>query len=1119
MMARQKTLLLVEDEYLLACRQRQGLEDEGYRVLHAASGEEALAAVDADESIDLVLMDINLGKGMDGTQAAGLILERHELPLLFLSSHTEKEVVQKTEGITNYGYVTKDAGLTVLDASIKMALKLFASKSALKESCAQLVSSEARFSQAFQNAPIGISLTEFDGRLSTVNQAFCDMLGYSMDEVNAGTFMDLTHPDDIALSLERTGRLRGADCESVRFQKRYLHRDGHVVWVDISMAKMRDDRGEPRNFIAHVVDITRQKLQELALSESESKLRKAQELAHIGIWKRNFDTNELSWSDETYRIFGVDKSCASGDLWKVLMESILPEDRDKIPEMARRAIAGEATQAFDFKIRRRDKSIRIIRTEFYDLVKDEKGRVLGIEGLAQDITERARLEERERAEAELFYSMFQHISATSLLVDPKSGAILDANKAASDYYGYPLDALKKMRISDINTLPPDEIGKEMEKAVAASRSYFNFRHRLSDGRVREVEVHSSPLEVRGKTLLHSIVHDITDRKELQERLLASESKLRAILENSRDAIGVHVQGIWVTCNPAALEMFGVSSEDELLGEPIVGVILPSERERILDYVKRRTAGLEAPSAYVTKGLRKDGSVFDLEVDLSSYMLEGRRHTLVILRDISEREEAAKALRESEERYRLLFENMNEGFALQEAICDGAGVAVDFRFLAANPAYEAQTGQRLQDIIGKTMLEVMPKADRGQIERYGRVALTGEPLSFEYRSRTYDRYFRVRAFRPQAGRFATIFEDISEAKKAELGMRTALDELHATIATITAGVSRIKDRRIVAANPAHDAVFGYPEGETLGMETVDFFPDPESHERFETEAYPRLDRGETFAVERLMKRKNGELFWCSLTGRLVSRDSPDQGAIWMIRDISDRKRSEAELQGALRENQRLLHELQHRAKNSFGMISGMISLATTEDIPEQALTALKGLDDRVRAVAELYSLLYASNSAEEVRLDDYIARVAESMVGLSSRISLVTRLEGLSVAAQKAAPIGLITTELITNALKYAFPEGRTGTITVKLSRSQSQTVLEVEDDGIGLPQGFKDSASPGMGMKIVAGLVRQIGGRFDISNAGVGSISRVLWESRGDEEGRGATPGSVPGLQSTGPGL
>lgn len=1334
-MSGQKTLLLVEDEFLLAMTETRQIENEGYKVIQAYSGENAIEVMSKEPRIDLVLMDIDLGSGMDGTEAAEIILKDHDVPVLFLSSHTEKEIVEKTEKITNYGYVVKNSSFTVLDASIKMAFKLFQANSGLKKReiearereryletvinttqdgyyvldehgkfleanlayceitgfsreeilllsifdikpetdrepviprleaivhsgfehfesrirrkdghertievstswmpsfrhftayCRDITrrrdtenalkESEHRFRTAFSNAPIGISLTEFDGRLSSVNQAYCNMLGYSMEEINKTTFIAITHPDDVAMSLEHTKKLHDGEYETVRFEKRYIHKDGHTVWADISMAIMRDSVGKPLNFIAQIIDVSYQKAQEAELKASESRLRKAQAVAHVGSWQWFIKSNRLKWSDEMYRIFGIDWEHFTGFLPDVIEKAIHPEDREKVNASNKSSADGKSPIPLEYRIIWADGSIHTVWGEAGELVLGEDGEPDYLTGIVQDITEKARDRAKKDDEAELFRASFHTNAAMSLLIDQDTGAISDANGAASEFYGYSIEKLRSMNIDEINTLPEAQVRNEMFKAQAKRQSYFIFKHKLSDGSIRDVEVYSSPLDVHGKKILHSIVHDISDRVEAEGKLKRSETKLLAILKNSQDAIGVHLDGVWEICNPAAVKMFGVDSEDDLLGKPIVNVLDPNERSKVAEYVRKRMTSEEAPLCYITKGLRKDGTTFEMEVDLSSYQLEEKRHVLVILRDISEKEKAARAVKESqeklraifdaetdsiviadrktgviidcnastlamhgcsrdelvghllskntpepelmlkalnsndtfvplryitrkdgsvvpveiskavaiiggnevviaasrdisyrlaaerklkdsEEKYRLLFDNMLEGFALQEIITDEQGKPVDFRFIDANPSYERYTGQKPSDIIGKTMLEVIPNAEKSQIEAYGHVALTGEPLSFEYYSKTYNRHFWIKSFRPQAGRFATIFEDISERKNTELEIHQKSLEVSAILSTVTAGVSRVKNRRTVWANPAHDSTFGYEVGETIGLETSALYPNRESFDLLGEEAYPQLATGKAFVAERLMKKKNGELFWCSLTGKYIDKDKPEEGSIWMIRDISDRKHSETELQAALHDNQNLLHEIQHRAKNSFNMISSMIGLAVMGEAPEQAIPILQELDNRVRSIAELYSMLYSSGSFSEVRLDEYGLKVISSLMGLKPNVAADTRLEKVTIQAREAAPIGLILTELVTNAIKYAFPDGRKGKVTVSLRQNGSEKILEIEDDGIGLPVGFGIEHSSGMGIKLITGLAGQIGGTFSIANGKVGTKARLVWTS------------------------
>lgn len=132
--------------------------------------------------------------------------------------------------------------------------------------------------------------------------------------------------------------------------------------------------------------------------------------------------------------------------------------------------------------------------------------------------ERNAYTETLRQNEERYHQMFEVNQAVKLLVDPESGAIVDANQAASQFYGYPPERLRQMKIGEINQLSFTEIAAEMALATEERRTYFNFKHRLASGEVRDVEVYSGPINEKGRTLLYSIIHDITERKHAQQAL-------------------------------------------------------------------------------------------------------------------------------------------------------------------------------------------------------------------------------------------------------------------------------------------------------------------------------------------------------------------------------------------------------------------------------------------------------------------------------------------------------------------------------------------------------------------------------------------------------------------------
>lgn len=181
------------------------------------------------------------------------------------------------------------------------------------------------------------------------------------------------------------------------------------------------------------------------------------------------------------------------------------------------------------------------------------------------LIDKKRTDEALMESESLFRNIFEHHAAVKLILDPDSGDIIDANKAAEAYYGWSIDRLKQMNIKDINTLPPDLIKNEIEKARTLKRVEFEFRHRRADGSIRDVAVFSSKLTIKGKDLLHSIIHDITDRKQMEKDLKESEAKYRNLFENA--PIGIfttHSNGKALSINRTMATILGFNSPEEAM---------------------------------------------------------------------------------------------------------------------------------------------------------------------------------------------------------------------------------------------------------------------------------------------------------------------------------------------------------------------------------------------------------------------------------------------------------------------------------------------------------------------------------------------------------------------------
>jgi len=262
--------------------------------------------------------------------------------------------------------------------------------------------------------------------------------------------------------------------------------------------------------------------------------------------------------------------------------------------------------------------------------------------------------------------------------------------------------------------------------------------------------------------------------QTEEKQWKSEKRHRMILETTLDGVWlVDLDGRLLEVNRAYCSMSGYS-EQELLNMRIADL---DACDTFDDIANRMQNIIKAGDGrFKTQHRRKDGTIYDVEISVQYRLEEGGR-VLAFLRDITESIKAEKAINESEEKYRLLFQNQPTGFALHEIILDAEGKPCDYRFLEINPAFERLTGLRAADLIGKTQLEVMPNSEPYWAETYGQVALTGKPISFENYSAALNKHYQVNAYSPEPMKFATIFLDITERKLAEDALIKAR-ELHA-----------------------------------------------------------------------------------------------------------------------------------------------------------------------------------------------------------------------------------------------------------------------------------------------------------------------------------------------------
>ncbi|MCB1157499.1 MAG: PAS domain-containing protein [Leptospiraceae bacterium] len=257
-MTKNKTILLVEDDFLIASVESKQIEKLGYSVIIANSGEDAITKFNNNKQISLILMDIDLGKGIDGTETAERILILKEIPIVFLSSHTDPEIVARTEKITSYGYVVKNSGITVLDASIKMAFKLFEAKNRAEIN-------EERLQFVLEGSKLGFWDWNIETNEVQRNERWAEMLGYTLEEIQftVNQWTDLIHPEDRERAVASIENHLSGKTQNHQIEYRMKTKNGDWKWIfDSAKVVKKDKYGRPLRMSGTHTDITERKLTE-----------------------------------------------------------------------------------------------------------------------------------------------------------------------------------------------------------------------------------------------------------------------------------------------------------------------------------------------------------------------------------------------------------------------------------------------------------------------------------------------------------------------------------------------------------------------------------------------------------------------------------------------------------------------------------------------------------------------------------------------------------------------------------------------------------------------------------------------------------------------------------------
>jgi PAS domain S-box-containing protein len=961
----------------------------------------------------------------------------------------------------------------------------------------------------------GLGLYDWNPKTGAVlfSERWAAMFGYRLDELpdHPLAWSERVHPDDLPLVREAT-QAAFRDGTPLNCEYRMRHRDGSWRWIlDQGRIVTRDAQGEVIRFVGADLDITERKRAEEQLGRSEADLRQAQQVAHVGSWRWNIKTGHLDWSDEMYRIFGIAKEVFSESLPDVIARAIHPDDRAKVE--ASNALVVEQGKPFplEYRIVWPDGTVRVVWAEAGELTRDEAGEPAELTGIVLDVTERTRAEQAVRDSNTLLERTLAGLDDAVLVVNSDTRRFLMCNPAVERVFGYrPTELVgESTRLLHVSE---DSYEAYTPRRLAATGpdgiSHLEYQRRRKDGSVfwSENTVTTLASEPGGSPLVVNLVRDITQRKWAEEALRESEARLRDITFSMADWVWeVDANGVYTYSSQKGADLFGPPDQNIIGKTPFD--LMPEDEAKRVAVIFSEIAAIKAPIKDLENwNITKNGERICLLTNGVPILdeagnLKGYRG---VDKDITERKRADEALRESEEHYRSLFERMLNGYAYCRMLfVDGR--PDDFIYLNVNSAFETLTG--LKDVVGKKVSTVIPgirETDRELLEAYGRVSLTGTPERLETYVSALAMWFSISVYSPKKEHFVAVFDVITERKRAEEALRQTERDL--VDAQKLAGVGSWTYDPATQQPKWSEGMFRvWGLDPTLGAPSyADHrkYVHPEDYPRFDAAVQEAVQHGIPYQFDLRICRPDGTMR--TITSICEPQRDADGSVVSLkgtVQDITERKQSDDAIRASLHEKELLLREIHHRVKNNLQIIASLLTLQAETVRDPAALEVFMDSQNRIRAMALIHAKLYQSADLATVDFGAFVRDLGTILLRAyavnPSAIRLQVGAGRTELAIDTVIPCSLIVNELLTNAIKYAFPSGSAGVIAVDLSQQEAEYTLRVADNGAGFPSSVDFRNTESLGLRLVVLLVDQLDGTFELNNEG-GAEFTIRFPRRSD---------------------